>query len=441
MNCNLCNAELQKSGSFWVSNNGFIACTVLTDDGQQQNHEPTEPLSAHFAGVIAEALHKTDPLYKKPQAPAVEPQKEYNIIRGQQKVSLAVDKPHDGKTHAIKGRQSPLNITGKTGSEIPPKQGINIEDEAGSTRPEPQKSACPDCGSSLRDETAHLRCDNCNARFSSDIKLGLHRLADDRTKFEFSTRPEMQPSLPRIETGNVQFDNDWPGVFFRGDTAINIARQLRLDTSDGKKVGFERLASLIDALEDCHVELDHAIQHVKRAASVQQEPLSAEPKTLAREIADNIACLFNGDLRYGKNIREIAENVLSSKSAAPRTQGRELTCEFDFGRYSYCREHSGGTTNDCPKCKERNSILHLAYSAGLEKEGLAQARTQPAPRDLRTMVVKILGNCANKYCHPGGYGRPEQTVLNEQIENAVKIAETFFAALPEATKEKSRSET
>lgn len=87
-----------------------------------------------------------------------------------------------------------------------------------------------------------------------------------------STRPEMPPSLPRIETGNVQFNNDWPGVFFRGDTAINIARQLRLATSNGKKVGFERLASLIDALEDCHVKLDHAIQHVKRAASVQQEP-------------------------------------------------------------------------------------------------------------------------------------------------------------------------
>ena len=75
-----------------------------------------------------------------------------------------------------------------------------------------------------------------------------------------------QEPLPRIETGNVQFDNDWPGVFFRGDTAINIARQLRDDTKDGKKVGFERLGSLIDFLEDCHVELDHVIQRVKRMA-------------------------------------------------------------------------------------------------------------------------------------------------------------------------------
>lgn len=96
--------------------------------------------------------------------------------------------------------------------------------------------------------------------------------ADRRKGCRMGTRPEMPPSLPRIETGNVQFNNDWPGVFFRGDTAINIARQLRLATSNGKKVGFERLASLIDALEDCHVKLDHAIQHVKRAASVQQEP-------------------------------------------------------------------------------------------------------------------------------------------------------------------------
>lgn len=112
---------------------------------------------------------------------------------------------------------------------------------------------------------------------------------------------EMPPELPRIETGNVQFDNDWPGVFFRVDTALNVARQLRLDTENGKTVGFQRLRSLIEALEDCHAELDHAIQHVNRsspaAPTLQGVPFEAALHNLVNELSGILGVGTEAELR------------------------------------------------------------------------------------------------------------------------------------------------
>jgi hypothetical protein len=34
-------------------------------------------------------------------------------------------------------------------------------------------------------------------------------------------------STGRIETGRMQFESDWPGVFIRGDDALGFARSLR----------------------------------------------------------------------------------------------------------------------------------------------------------------------------------------------------------------------
>lgn len=36
----------------------------------------------------------------------------------------------------------------------------------------------------------------------------------------------------RVETGVVQFGNDWPGVFIRGDNALGYALALRSAKSD-----------------------------------------------------------------------------------------------------------------------------------------------------------------------------------------------------------------
>lgn len=34
--------------------------------------------------------------------------------------------------------------------------------------------------------------------------------------------------MERVETGVVQFEDDWPGVFIRGDNAAFLAMQIRL---------------------------------------------------------------------------------------------------------------------------------------------------------------------------------------------------------------------
>ena len=33
--------------------------------------------------------------------------------------------------------------------------------------------------------------------------------------------------LPRVETGAVQFGNDWPGLFLRGDNALDLMLWIR----------------------------------------------------------------------------------------------------------------------------------------------------------------------------------------------------------------------
>lgn len=35
------------------------------------------------------------------------------------------------------------------------------------------------------------------------------------------------PDRPRVETGAVQFGNDWPGLFVRGDNAFSLAWRIR----------------------------------------------------------------------------------------------------------------------------------------------------------------------------------------------------------------------
>jgi hypothetical protein len=40
-------------------------------------------------------------------------------------------------------------------------------------------------------------------------------------------RIDMPPDAPRVETGPVQFGDDWPGTFIRGDSAACYATVLR----------------------------------------------------------------------------------------------------------------------------------------------------------------------------------------------------------------------
>jgi len=63
-------------------------------------------------------------------------------------------------------------------------------------------------------------------------------------------------NIERVETGPVQFGDDWPGTFIRGDNALTFAHML------GEAMSFipseqylvrAQLAGLVDTLQSCSV--------------------------------------------------------------------------------------------------------------------------------------------------------------------------------------------
>lgn len=59
--------------------------------------------------------------------------------------------------------------------------------------------------------------------------------------------------VERVETGPVQFGDDWPGVFIRGDNALTFAISVRnvLDRHDVDGYTRAILRGLISDLESC----------------------------------------------------------------------------------------------------------------------------------------------------------------------------------------------
>ena len=67
----------------------------------------------------------------------------------------------------------------------------------------------------------------------------------------------------RAETGVMQFEKDWPGVFIRGDEALSYANQLqilldglesraRLGNISEQEIGaWEKLKGFVELLESC----------------------------------------------------------------------------------------------------------------------------------------------------------------------------------------------
>ena len=80
---------------------------------------------------------------------------------------------------------------------------------------------------------------------------------------------------PRAETGPVQFGNDWPGVFFRGDTAFYYAFHLEQILKGGDNpVSRMILKGLLDTLKASNI---HA--NIKQNAKSRGEtPLNTETK-------------------------------------------------------------------------------------------------------------------------------------------------------------------
>ena len=66
------------------------------------------------------------------------------------------------------------------------------------------------------------------------------------------------PLDARPETGPMQFGDDWPGVFVRGDDALGYASAVRravetLAEVDSSSVDVSRLAKLAELLGSCRV--------------------------------------------------------------------------------------------------------------------------------------------------------------------------------------------
>ncbi len=65
--------------------------------------------------------------------------------------------------------------------------------------------------------------------------------------------------IPRAETGPMEFDQDWPGIFIRGDNAFAYAMYLRaVLEADGSQPGIDYIAranveALIELLESCNI--------------------------------------------------------------------------------------------------------------------------------------------------------------------------------------------
>lgn len=62
---------------------------------------------------------------------------------------------------------------------------------------------------------------------------------------------------PRIETGAVQFGEDWPGTFIRGDNAFFYASHLSivLDASKADPISVSVLRGLLSCLHDSNLML------------------------------------------------------------------------------------------------------------------------------------------------------------------------------------------
>lgn len=78
--------------------------------------------------------------------------------------------------------------------------------------------------------------------------------------------------MARVESGVLQFGDDWPGVFFRGDTAIGFAVQLQraidlLAPQDNPElvVMCRVLQGLLDELQSCDVRRGVPVTHMKPA--------------------------------------------------------------------------------------------------------------------------------------------------------------------------------
>ena len=59
----------------------------------------------------------------------------------------------------------------------------------------------------------------------------------------------------RIETGVVQFGNDWPGVFIRGDEALGLASDIKIVLKSNDPLLMSKMLEIVaEMLRSCRVQ-------------------------------------------------------------------------------------------------------------------------------------------------------------------------------------------
>lgn len=80
--------------------------------------------------------------------------------------------------------------------------------------------------------------------------------------------------MARIETGPIQFGDDWPGIFIRGDNAMYFSMELNAFLESipvDSELNISPLLGLARVLASCDARGDQAdVQKLKKAEDVLQ---------------------------------------------------------------------------------------------------------------------------------------------------------------------------
>jgi hypothetical protein len=68
------------------------------------------------------------------------------------------------------------------------------------------------------------------------------------------------PEVRRVHSGPIQFGQDWPGIFMRGDQALGTAIQLEAFLERGGPSGRATVKRLIEFLRSCDTRTNPKVQ-------------------------------------------------------------------------------------------------------------------------------------------------------------------------------------
>jgi hypothetical protein len=94
------------------------------------------------------------------------------------------------------------------------------------------------------------------AQAVSDIRFGIEfdpREPEEKAAHANDGVVALKVGGSRAETGRMQFGNDWPGVFIRGDEALNYARTMRYLAEQIGAQDTSLMMGLVRLLESCRV--------------------------------------------------------------------------------------------------------------------------------------------------------------------------------------------